>query len=57
VTSGYRGSIAWVLGLFALGQVEQDFDDVDAVVDEILLPLVDLAVATFPDATLLAVLR
>ena len=25
------------LGLFAPGQVEQDFDDADAVVDEILL--------------------
>ena len=50
-------SMRWRVGLFALGQVEQDFDDVDAVVDEVLLPLIDLAVTTFPDATLLAVIR
>jgi hypothetical protein len=34
-----------------LGQVEHDLDDVDAVVNEVVLPVVDISVALPPDIT------
>jgi LuxR family transcriptional regulator, maltose regulon positive regulatory protein len=39
------------LGLLPLGQVQHDLDDVDAVVDQVALPVVDLPVPPGPDVT------